>query len=157
MVGAVVGGGITFASNWILSSRKERADKKREKLLASAKLRVASREVGEDLMDGALMAALVLREHKWEMPSSELKLDRWKEHRVVLAAELTEEAWIKVNLAVDAIWQLRRHMERHEAQGDSSQDPSNKDVNGLLADLQDGRNALKVYRNAPSWLSQEPT
>lgn len=95
LAGVAVGGGISFASNWTLSNRKELADREREKLLNDAKFRVASREVGEDLMDGASVANLILHEHKWEMPNSELKLDRWKEHRLVLAAELTEEAWIK--------------------------------------------------------------
>ncbi len=46
-------------------------------------------------------------------------------------------------MAMDAIWELRRHMEKHEAQGDSSQDPSDEDVNDLLAEIQDGRNAWR--------------
>ena len=155
LAGVAVGGGISFASNWTLSNRKELADREREKLLNDAKFRVASREVGEDLMDGASVANLILHEHKWEMPNSELKLDRWKEHRLVLAAELTEEAWIRVNIAMDAIGQLRRHTERHEVQGASSQDPADDDINGLLAEIQRGRDALKVYRNARSWLRGE--
>jgi hypothetical protein len=157
LAGTLVGGSMSFVSTWLVSQHNETAARQREKLQSNAKLRVACREVGEDLMDGATVAKLVIHERKWEMPPSELRLERWKEQRVVLAAELSESAWLKVAMAMDAISQLRRHMDKCEAQEDGQPDLSDDDLQQLLVEIEQGRRALNVYRDTPSWLSRLPT
>src|SRR5215469_7001362 len=89
LFGAVTGTGITAASNWAISSHRERLELRREKLGKQTELRKASRQVGQDLIDGAIVANIRLAEHRWEMPDSELKLELWEKHHELLSSELT--------------------------------------------------------------------
>ena len=164
LMGAIIGGTITATSNWVVCHRKEVADDKREKSLRDAHLRVASREVGEDLIDGATVANLMMEERCWKLLDGELDLNRWKEHRTVLAAELSDTAWVKVTTAISAIEQLRRNIRAHNThglnpQGTNLHDPSEEEIRRLVDEIERGRRVLKVYRNAhlgcPGW-SRKP-
>jgi hypothetical protein len=108
LVGVIVGGIITAGSNYLLYQKRVQTERERDSRNHAIEIRGTSRLIDADLSRAIAVARICIDERHWWSPDVQpLTLEGWEQHRGIVAPELTENAWLAVRVAVEAVDNLK--------------------------------------------------
>jgi hypothetical protein len=107
LVGVIVGGIITAVSNYLLYQKREKTERKRDRRKRVIEIKRASRLIDADLSWAQAAAKIcVEKRHWWSAFSPPLSVEGWQQYRGIIAPELSNNAWVAVFVAVEAVHHL---------------------------------------------------
>jgi len=107
LVGVIVGGIITAVSNYLLYQKRENTERKRDRRKRVIEIKRASRLIDADLSWAQAAAKIcVEKRHWWSAVAPPLTVEGWQQYRGIIAPELSNNAWLAVFVAVEAVHHL---------------------------------------------------
>jgi len=143
LIGVLVGAIITAATNWILASKRERLEERRENRSKAIELKRAKREVGFELLTAETSARICVEKRHEYSADIHLTMDAWKQHESILSDELSDPEWFAVTLAFIAVDNLLT-VSSSWATFDDFPESTSKAIAPILNDIERGRKALAV-------------
>jgi len=108
LVGVIVGGGITAGSNYLLYQKRVQTERERESRNHAIEVKRASRLIDADLSRASAAARICVEErHWWSTDVPALTVEGWQQYRGIIAPELSNNDWLAVRLAVEAVDNLK--------------------------------------------------
>lgn len=108
LVGVIVGGIITAVSNYLLYQNREKTERKRDRRNCVIEIKRASRLIDADLLRAQAAANIcVEKRHWWSADAPPLTVEGWQQYRSIIAPELSNNAWLAVCIAVEAVYNLK--------------------------------------------------
>ncbi|MFO7556430.1 MAG: hypothetical protein R6W88_14615 [Desulfobacterales bacterium] len=107
-IGVIVGAIIVAGSNYLIASKRERADTQKENRNHVIEIKRASRLIDADLSRANAAAKIcVEKRHWWSADAYPLTIEGWQQYRGIIAPELSYNAWVTVRVAVEAVDNLK--------------------------------------------------
>jgi hypothetical protein len=108
LLGVIVGGAITAGVDYFLDERRAFREETKERRKRLIDLKRAARLIDQDFSWALAALNLAIMMKHWVAPQLEpIRLESWREHRSVLAAETTWAAWTALINAVQAMESYR--------------------------------------------------
>ena len=122
LVGAILGGLIAAGSAYMIETRREEREQKRERRAQAAVLRQASRLIEEEFSTAIYCIRFAQKEKRWGDASIlEPRMTAWQEYRSALALGLPTDVWSNISkgyIAVQQVINLRAVSAPNEANGE---------------------------------------
>lgn len=152
LIGVIVGGIITAGSNYLIESRRERAVMKRDSHNYTIEIKRAARLIADDLSRGIAAARICIdKRHWWSTDVRPLTIEGWQQNRGIVAAELSDDAWLAVRIAVEAVDNLNTSRDIGIENGISKiNDKTAEQIIPMLNDIEAGRSALAPFMTSTS-------
>lgn len=147
LVGVIVGGIITAGSNYLLYQKHEQTERERDSRNHTIEIRRASRLIDADLSRAAAAARICIdKRHWWSPDVRPLTMEGWQQHRGIIATELSDNAWLAVRVAVEAVDNLKTGRCIGIELGLSTiNDKTVEQIGPMLNDIEAGRLALAPF------------
>ena len=144
LVGVIIGGVITTYSNYLLYKKRVQTEWERDSRNHAIEIRRASRLIDADLSSASVAARICIDERHWWSPDVRpLTLEGWQQYQSIIAAELSDNAWLAVRVAVEAVDNLKTSRGIYIEHGLSSiNDKTADQIVPMLNDIEAGRSAL---------------
>jgi hypothetical protein len=108
LVSTVVGATIGAAANYVLAVRRERADRERDSRNRAVEVKRAARLIEGELARAEAAAHIcVEKRHWWSGDAPRLSTEAWQKHGGTIAPDLTDQAWLAVRIAIEAVDNIR--------------------------------------------------
>jgi hypothetical protein len=146
IVAVLVGGALTFVSALLLDRRRERAAQAREHHEAGLELRVASRLLRGELLDGMAAMEGVLIDGRW--PSFPAPVEQWRLHANTIARGLDHATWAQIAIAYGRVLEFNQGAEMNGT-GELSQRDIDQIEDHLLEISPAERSLLHAGGDAP--------
>jgi hypothetical protein len=142
LVGVLVGGIITAGSSYLLDRRRERVDRQRDSRKRAIELKRASRLIDAELSRAQAAASICLEKGHWWSPDAKLSRGAWEQYGGVIAADLSDTAWLAVRVAIEAA----DHLSLCRGPGTTDiPDSTAERIVPILQDIEAGRLALSPF------------
>lgn len=147
LVGVIIGGVITAGSNYLLYEKRVKRDREREKRNHAIEIRRASRLIDADFFRASVGARICIDKRHWWSPDVQpLALEGWQQQHSIIATELSDDAWLAVRVAVEAVDNLKTARGIAIEQGLSTiSDKIAEQIVPMLNDIDAGRLALAPF------------
>jgi hypothetical protein len=107
-IGVIIGAFIVAGTNYLIQWRHERADNRRESRNRTIELKRGARLIDADLSRAQAAANICVEKRQWwsaDIPP--LTTEGWQQYRGIIAPELSNNAWVTVRVAVEAVDNLK--------------------------------------------------
>ena len=146
-VSTVVGATIGAVTNYVLAVRRERADCDKDNRSHAIEIKRAARMIDAELLRAQAAAVICIEQrHWWSGDVQPLATEAWKKYSAIIAADLSDQAWNEVIIAVEAIDHIREARDRRVEAGLPIDEPiserSAEQLAPMLRDIRAGRGAL---------------
>jgi hypothetical protein len=149
LVGVLIGALITAGSNYLLERRRERAVSQREFRNYAIERKRAARLIDAELLRSqAAVRISIEQRHWWSEDVPQLLTDAWQKYGGIIARDLSDQAWLEVTVAIEAVDNIRRAREIAVEAGLGAKPISESTADQLatmLTDIQLGRGALAAF------------
>jgi len=147
LIGVIVGGLITGAVTYIVEQQRANRDETKERRKRLTDLKQAARLIDQDFNWALGAVNLSIETKQWVGPKLEpIRLESWREHRSVLAAETTLAAWRALKYAVWAMESYRDSSTSAIEHNERNISPKGlQNIESEKEKLEKGRAALKPF------------
>ena len=156
LAGTIVGAAIVATTNYALAVRRERADQKRDNRDHAIEVKRAARLIDAELLRAQAAAAICVEKRRWwSADAPQLSTDAWQKHGGTIAPDLSDQAWLAINVAIEAVDNLRTARGMAVDAGlaaDAIPDSTAERLAPMLRDVRFGRAALAplVFESVPT-------
>jgi hypothetical protein len=150
LVSTIVGATIGAVTNYILAVRRERADSDKDNRSHAIEVRRAAGMIDAELLRAQAAAVICIEQrHWWSGDVQPLATEVWKKYSAIIAADLSDQAWNEVIVAVDAIDHIREARDRRVEAGlpidEPISDRTAEQLAPMLRDIRAGRGTLGPF------------
>jgi hypothetical protein len=150
LVSTIVGATIGAVTNYVLAVRRERADSDKDNRSHAIEVRRAARLIDTELLRAQAAAVICIEKRQWWSGDVQpLATEVWKKYSLIIAADLSDQAWHEVIIAVEAIDHIRDARDRRVEAGlpidDPISDRTAEQLAPMLRDIRAGRGALAPF------------
>lgn len=149
LLGVILGGIITAGSTYLLDRRRERADRERESRNHAIEIKRAARLIDAELLRAQAAASICVgKRHWWSADLPPLSTEAWQKDSAIIATHLSDQAWLDVRVAVEAVDNISRARDLAFEAGEVATAVSvttAEAVAPMLRDVKIGRGALAPF------------
>ena len=154
LVSTIIGATIGAITNYTLAVRRERSDMERDKRNHAVEVKRAARLIDVELSRAEAAARICVEKgHWWSGDVAQLSTDAWQKHSGSIAPDLSDQAWLAVMVAIEAVDHIRTARAIAVDAGLEARPISDTTANALapmLRDIKLGRAALDPFgRDSP--------
>jgi hypothetical protein len=149
LVSTIIGATIGAITNYTLAVRLERSDRERDKRNHAVEVKRAARLIDVELSRAEAAARIcVEKRHWWGGDVAQLSTDAWQKYSGSIAPDLSDQAWLAVMVAIEAVDHIRTARAIAVDAGLEARPISDTTANALalmLRDIKLGRAALDPF------------
>lgn len=149
MLSTIVGATIGAATTYILAVRRERADRERNSRSHAIEIKRAARLIDAELLRAQSAAAICVEKRRWwSVVVQPLSTEAWQKYNGTIDADLSNQAWLEIVIAAEAVENIRDVRIRCVADGlplDAISDAIAEQISPILRDIARGRDALAPF------------
>lgn len=149
LMATIVGATIGAATNYALAVRRDHADEERDRRNHAIEVKRAARLIDAELHRAQTAAEIcVEKRHWWSADVPQLTTEAWQKYDAILAPDLSDQAWLDLRVALEAVDNIRRFREITVDTGlvaNAISDATAEQIVPVLRDIKSGRNALAPF------------
>jgi len=149
LLGVILGGIITAGSTYLLDRRREQAEREREGRNHAIEIKQAARLIDAELLRSQAAASIcVEKRHWWSADVPPLSTEAWQKYSGIIATHLSDQAWLDVIVAVEAVDNISRSRDLAFQAGliaTAVSDTTAAAIAPMLRDVKIGRGALAPF------------
>jgi len=108
LVSTIVGATIGAATNYALAVKRDKADRERDSRNHTIEVKRAARLIDAELLRALAAVRICVEKRRWwsaDVPP--LSAEAWQKHGGTIAPDLSDQAWLAVILAIEAVYNIR--------------------------------------------------
>jgi hypothetical protein len=149
LVATIIGATIGAVTNYVLAVRRERADREEDSRNHAIEVKRAARLIDAELLRAqAAVAICVEKRYWWSEDAPQLSTEAWQKYNGTIAPDLSDQAWLAVMVAVEAIDNVRtaRDLAVNAGRGTNIiSDATAETLAPMLKDIKLGRAGLAPF------------